>query len=361
MILKKNTRMKYFIVFMLSVFFLIDDAEAQNNARYSPEFTPFSQFYFQPSFYNPAYVGNEYSPTFWASSRVQNSLQDRSRSFNGTYQIAMERAPINWGFIMVYQDFNTLTGSPDVVTVSELRNYRAFQGGIQANFDFDIGEKGVGKVGLAASMLNFKNADTDLAVSVENPRTWVPSVDLGVLFNYDHFHLGVGLINANNPSFDFSVQNTGSGGLGTGGGGTNLGSTPSFRRSMYINALYRINVTETLMLEPNVLIRQADGTSISINSAGGGVELGGLGIDLALVLNYYNFIFAGYSYKPQISSNQGFVYNNFGSSVMAGIRFNETYHISFSWDLRRENVNENTNQFEIGIGAYLFGEYLFAE
>lgn len=359
------TKMLVCLIALLSLGHTIN---GQSNARFSPEFTPFSQFYFQPSFYNPAYIANEYSPTYWFSSRTQNSLQDKSRSYNATYQVGMEKLPINWAVFLIYQDLRTDILDPNSVVSSIYSDFTAFQGGIQANFDFDIGEKGIGKVGLAASMLNFNNIDTEVATTAANPRTWQPSIDMGVLFNYEKFHLGVGFTNSNQPRFDYNLptgvnQGGGSSTIGNPGqtGVGSAGSTPTFQSAMYINAMYRINLTETFMIEPHVLVRQTGNTSISINSTGEGVNLVGTSIDLALILNYYNFIFAGYSYKPNLSNDGRFLYSDFGGSVMAGIRFNETYHFSFSWDLRRENTNENTSQFEIGIGAYLFGEYLFGE
>ena len=120
------------------------------------------------------------------------------------------------------------------------------------------------------------------------------------------------------------------------------------------------------MIEPQLLVRQFNkqlGNTGSVNDPNNPnqADFSEFSMDLALILNYYNFLYLGYSYKPQITNSNRYIYNNFGSSIMAAIRFNETYQLSFSWDIRRDGINENTRQFEIGLRAYLFGEYLFSE
>ena len=179
--------------------------------KYSPEFTAFSQFYFQPSFFNPAYIANEYSPTYWFSTRNQETANDKSTSYNATYQVGLDNQPINWAITMSYQNLRPQASvDPGITQFVAFRKFTTFQGGVQANFDFDIGEKGIGKVGLGGSMVYFDNlvgTDSTNINTQGSIRKWAPALDMGILFKYERFHLGISSMNMVEPNFQESLVN----------------------------------------------------------------------------------------------------------------------------------------------------------
>ena len=305
-----------------------------------PTYRPFAQYYYQQSFYNPAFVGNDTQPQYWIStqSRKEGAGNDKGRSINALAQWAMYKIPINLGIIFAYQDFN-----------SDFQNFNQWQGGLQTSFDFDLGEEGLGKIGFTGTAMQYNNDNDSIANSL-NLKKFALSYDVGVLAVYDKFKIGFALINSNNPSFDPNASNS------QGGGGNRLyrfGSIGSFQIT------YEWQLTESFKLTPQVYFRQSMANLGNANNnpnaspSARNLDLPGTSVDITLLAQFYDLFHAGFSYRPSFSDRYEFVHRYYFGSVMAGVRLGETYQVSLSWDIPRKNTPDYYSQFEIGFGVFL--------
>jgi len=341
----------------------------------NPYFTPFSQYYFQQSMINPAYVGNENQPQFWASYQSSKEQFGTGKAFNALFQGRMYNAPINYGFIFAYEDFND---DRDVTNFSRRGDIRQMMAGLQGSFDFDVGENGIGRVGLTGALLYHNNDLLSASVPAgdQNLRKVFPSLDIGIIMIYGNFEMGMSVTNSNQPKFGLpNVSTTGGGGVTVGTGGVSTGGAgTTFKRSSYVTFLYNWKVVETLSLHPQVLVRLGDGQLSGSGGGNGGINgtgnnnnfrLNGLSLDLAMLINYYDLAFLGLSYKPPLGQTTAFdfVYKYNYATIMTGLRIANAYQVSLSWDLIRPGVNnkEDYRKFELGIGAFLFDNFYFED
>lgn len=324
---------------IISLIFLFCTQAVFGQTSTRPTYRPFSQYYYQQSYYNPAFVGNDTQPQYWASShsRKEGAGNDRGRSINALAQWAMYKIPINWGIIFAYQDFN-----------SDFQDFDQWQAGLQTSFDFDLGEEGLGKIGFTGTVMQYNN---DSITTSLNLKKFVPNLDVGVLAVYNKFKVGFALLQSNNPNFDPNSSSQG----GNGGGSRlyRFGSIGSFQVS------YEWQLTEGLKLTPQVFVRQSIDNTGTVNNnsnlpvSNRDVDLPGTSIDITLLAQFYDLFHAGFSYRPSLSDRYEFVHRYYFGSVMAGVRLNETYHVSLSWDIPRKDTPDYYSQFEIGIGVFL--------
>jgi len=358
--------MRIFLLFISALIF--GQAYGQSSYR-NPYFTPFSQYYFQQSMINPAYVGNENQPQFWGS--LQNSKEEfgKGKAYNALIQGRMYTAPINYGFIFGYEDFND---SRLLENFARRGDFRQWMAGIQASFDFDVGEAGIGRVGLTGALMRYRTEPIELdslvtggQTSDQNLRKILPSLDIGVVLIYGDFEMGMSVTNSNQPKLSRTTVALGAG-----------GNNAVFRRSSYITFLYNWKIAETLSLHPQILFRLGDGQlggggigqnpnvpgQVPQNS---GVNLNGMSIDLTMLVNYYDLAFLGMSYKPPLGQANAldFVYKHYMGTIMTGLRIANAYQVSLSWDLNRPNIinKERYRKFEVGFGAFLFDDFYFVE
>ncbi len=354
--------------------------------QYTPKFKPFSQYYYQQAYYNPAYIGNDSQPQYWFSTRTtQEPNLSRGRSYNALANWSMIKIPISWGVVFAYEDFQDNTYDSTIDSLASSRDFTEWQLGLQTSFDFDMGEEGLGKIGFTGTAVRLRNAGTTASLNGQNPRNFVFNMDVGVLAVYNRFKLGFSMVHSNEPNYfgggginTSSGGNTG-GGIGVGGGISTGGSSSGggnflsrFRRTGYFHASFDWRLTESLTFTPQIFARQIIGQNGNLNNSnanfGGsddgpcsGANLPGSSLDVGFILNYYNLIFAGFSYRPCFSHSRDNIYRDYFGSVMVGFRLNETYHVSTSWDLRRRNTDNYYRQFEIGIGAFLLRPPDYAE
>ncbi len=362
------------IILTLIVLFVTAQAVWGQASSRNPYFTPFSQYYFQQSVVNPAYVGNENQPQFWVAYQTAresygSNSEGNGKAFNGLLQGRMYSAPINYGFLFSYEDFND-----DREGVNGARgDFRQMQFGLQGSFDFDLGESGIGRVGLTGALL-YHNSDiiaNNSASTGGAVRKVFPSLDVGIIAIYGNFEFGMSMVNSAEPSFGVNTGlSTGGGGVGTGGGLGGQNNQTTFRRTSFLTMLYNWELTQTLSLHPQFLLRLGNGQlNAAANPQGGGLNLSGVSLDLTMLVNYYDLLFVGFSYKPDMTSgnssfaNSGFVYENYFGTAMLGVRLADAYQVSLSWDLVRSGIQnkDRFRKFEIGIGAFLFDNFYFEE
>lgn len=368
------------IVSIASLLMLAQVVWGQSSLQ-NPYFTPFSQYYFQQSMLNPAYVGNENQPQYWLSYQSSqepsgtglNAGLGDGRALSSLIQGRMYSVPINYGVILNYEEFDDPLDTTDVIGFRNRGDFKQWQAGLQASFDFDVGEKGIGRVGLTGSVIYLNNCRTNPQlcgrdVGADILRKYAPNLDIGIILIYGNFELGMSVVNSSQPSLGLRTPGTTGGGGGIGGGGVVGGTSNStFRRTSYISMLYNWDLNSTFSLHPQMLLRMGDGRlNPMVNAGGGGVNLSGVSLDLTMILNYYDLFFLGYSYKPNLSSGTaltGFAYTNYFSTIMAGVRIADAYQISVAWDLVRPDIS-NKNKYrklEVGIGAFLFQGFYFEE
>ncbi len=369
----KNNFMRVILSIVISALVFLtfgSVANAQFSAN-SPTFTPFSQYYFQQSMTNPAYVGNENQPQYWGSYQTSKegasvgSGSGKGKAFTGLVQGRMYSAPINYGILFNYEDYFDNTVNDSTINFNSKGSFKQFQFGLQGSFDFDLGEKGIGRVGLTGALL-YHDSDRIRATTTvggTNARKFFPSLDIGIIAIYGDFEFGMSVVNSNQPNFGVQTQTSGTGG----GTGQNTGNrTSTFLRAYYLNLLYDWKLNDVISLQPQTIIRIGDSVganTVGSSQTGGGVNLSGVNIDMSLLANYYDLILLGFSYKPKLSTSQAFLYRNYWATVMAGVRIGQGYQVSFSWDLVRSEITDKSRyrKFEIGFGAFLFDGFYFEE
>jgi len=337
-------------------------------SQYTPKFKPFSQYYYQQAYYNPAYIGNDSQPQYWFSTRTtQEPSLSKGRSYNALANWSMSKIPITWGAIFAYEDFQDNTFDNSIDSLASSRDFTEWQLGLQTSFDFDMGDEALGKIGFTGTAAQLKNAATTQSNNGQNPRNFVFNMDVGVLAVYNRFKLGFSMVHSNEPNyFGGGGVNTGSGGGSVGSGSTvaSNNSLSGFSRTGYFHASFDWQLTESLTFVPQIFARQIIGQGGNLNNSNANFNqpsegpcrnsnLPGSSLDVGFLLNYYNLIFTGFSYRPCFSHSRDNIHRDYFGSVMVGARLNETYHISASWDLRRKNTDTYYRQFEVGIGLFL--------
>jgi len=301
--------------------------------------TPFAgfehnhQFFYTQTIYNPAYVGHESQPSFYAVSQIGKTNRASPQLYNVVWQTNFDNLGV--GLIGNYSNIDSNNSARMALLAA------------QFSMDFEAFSNLRSRAGLGFGMLHYKNDVVDPTNPNASTANVVPNnepfakynADIGILLYNDNFRLGISMVHNNQPEFnffnaDYIYQNYN-------GTLSSFDRKTVFRNRNYITMAYDIDAGD-LTFTPSVLVRVYAITY----GAGSNRQLSSddnFRMDANVTAAYRDQIYFGASYIKDLNYLLGI---NLAYRTIGG------FQISGAYSLPKSDTPDGFSQFELGLGWF---------